>query len=259
MNGALYVGKTGMDSISKQMNELANNIANSQTPGFKTSRVNFATLMSQNIRETSSVEGGTPTGLQLGTGVKVTGTQKNFETGAPINTDGELDIMITGEGFVPVQRETGETYYTRAGNFTRDRDGMVVTQGNLQVGDGIMIPEDTRAIRIDRNGEVNILQDGDAEFQNIGQLEVVRFINPAGLREIGDNMYEVTETSGDPMYGIAGEFGFGEILQGYVEGSNVNMGEQLVQLIETQNAYEMNSKVISKTGEMMAHASQQIG
>lgn len=259
MNGALYVGKTGMDSISKQMNELANNIANSQTTGFKTSRVNFATLMSQNIRESSNVDGGTPTGLQLGTGVKVTGTQKSFETGAPVNTDRELDIMISGDGFVPITRETGEVFYTRAGNFTRNAEGMIVTQNNLAVGDGLMIPEDTRSVRIDRNGEVHILQDGDAEFQNIGQIEIVRFINPEGLREVGDNMYEMTETSGDPMYGVAGEFGFGEILQGYIEGSNVNMGEQLVQLIETQNAYEMNSKVISKTGEMMSHASQQIG
>lgn len=259
MNGALYVGKTGMDAISKQMNELSNNIANSQTTGFKTSRVNFATLMSQNIRESSNVDGGTPTGLQLGTGVKVSGTQKDFTTGSPMSTDRELDVMISGEGFIPVTKDNGDVFFTRAGNFTLDSEGMIVTQNNLQVGEGIVVPEDARSVKIDPNGEVSMLLDGEAEFQIVGQIELVRFINPAGLREVGDNMYEYTSTSGDPMYGIAGEFGFGELMQGYVEGSNVNMGDQLVQLIETQNAYEMNSKVIKKTGEMMAHASQQIG
>lgn len=259
MNGALYVGKTGMDAISQQMNEIANNISNSQTTGFKASRVSFATLMTQNVRDASTVDGGTPTGLQLGTGVKVSGTQKDFSVGSPVSTERELDVMVNGDGFIPITKSNGEIFYTRSGNFTLDENGMIVTQNNFAVGSGFIVPEDATSVKIDASGDVGVLLAGENEFQNIGQIELVRFINPEGLRSMGDNMYQPTESSGDAMFGIAGEFGFGEFMQGYVEGSNVNMGEQLVQMIETQNSYEMVSKVISKTGEMMSNATQQIG
>lgn len=259
MEASLYVGKTGLEALSTQMNTTSNNIANSQTNGFKAGRANFATLMTREIRPTSNVEGGAPSGVHLGTGVTVTSVDQDFATGAPQNTGRELDVMISGDGFFTVEKEDGETYYTRAGNLTRDEDGRLITQDNIPIQPEITIADDAVSIKIDRDGTVSTLAGGDEDYQEVGQLDLVRFINPQGLTPIGDNLFKETETSGDPLYGTAGEFGYGEILQGYVEGSNVNMGEQLVKLIEIQNAYEMNSKVITKTGEMMQNATDQLG
>lgn len=256
---AMHVARTGLEAQDTRMRVIANNLANIATTGFKRDRANFATLAYQDSRiagQQSSNETAYATGLNLGTGVATQST-------TPINTQGTLnptgngfDLALDGPGYFQVQLPGGQLGYTRAGNFSRSAEGQLVTAQGYAVQPAIAIPEDAAAITVGPDGTVSVTTAGSAAATEIGQLTIAAFPNPAGLQAIGDNFLVETGGSGPAQIGPAGEGGRGKLRQGMLEASNVNVVEELVDMIECQRAYEINSKMISAVDEMLRNANQ---
>jgi flagellar basal-body rod protein FlgG len=258
---ALWVAKTGLDAQQTRMAVISNNLANVNTTGFKKSRPLFEDLVYQNLRQVGSQTTQNtelPTGLQLGTGVRTVATEKLHTQGNILQTENSLDVAINGRGFIQILMPNGDINYTRDGSFKLDSTGQMVTSGGLTLEPNITIPQDAISISIGRDGNVNVVQPGSAAATNVGQIQLADFINPAGLDPVGENLYRESVASGPPIVGTPGEDEIGYVMQGALETSNVNVVEELVNMIETQRAYEMNSKAISTTDEMLSFVTQQL-
>jgi flagellar basal-body rod protein FlgG len=256
---ALHVARTGLEAQDTRMRVIANNLANIATTGFKRDRANFATLAYQDARvagQQSSTETAYATGLNLGTGVSVQSTTAMTSQGTLNPTGNPLDLALDGDGYFQVQLPGGRTGYTRAGNFSRSADGQLVTAQGYPLQPAITIPEGATSISIAADGTVSAAAAGNAEPSELGQLTLASFANPAGLQAIGDNFLTETAASGAAQVGPGGQAGRGNIRQGMLEASNVNVVEELVDMIETQRAYEVNSKLISAVDEMLRNANQ---
>ncbi|MBL1378416.1 flagellar basal-body rod protein FlgG [Zobellella iuensis] len=262
MNPALWISKTGLDAQQTNISVTSNNLANASTVGFKKGRAIFEDLLYQNIHQPggrATADTDLPSGLMLGAGSKVVATQKTFTQGSVQTTDNALDIMLDGRGFFEVQLPDGNVGYTRNGQFALNDEGVIVTPGNgYPLQPEMQIPENAQSISVATNGEVSVQIAGQAEAQVIGQIIVTDFVNPAGLQPKGENLYLETQSSGAPLQGIAGADGLGTLKQGMLETSNVNVTEELVNLIQAQRVYEMNSKVISTVDQMLAYVNQQL-
>lgn len=255
---ALNIAATGMMAQQMNVEVISHNIANLSTTGFKRQRAEFQDLLYQNQSRvgTNSTDAGTiiPTGIQLGLGVKAAAVYRIHGQGNLSQTDNPLDLAINGEGYFQIEMPNGDIAYTRAGAFQVDPEGQIVTPEGFVVVPGITIPDDALEISVNNSGEVFVRQQGQVETTNLGQMELVRFINPGGLEARGDNLFFETAASGEPIQGVAGEEGFGTLEQGFVEASNVNPVTEITNLIVAQRAYEMNSKVISASDEMLQTA-----
>ncbi len=245
--------------IAQQLNidNIANNLANVNTTGYKKSRIDFQDLLYQTTRAagTPVIQGAqVPTGIQIGHGVRPVSTQKIFTQGEFKPTDGPLDILIEGEGFFQVLLPDGSVAYTRDGAFKRDGEGKVVNSDGFPLAPELEIPEDATDISISTDGNISIRIKGSDTPQSIGQIELVKFVNAAGLKSIGRNLYKATAASGEPILGIPGLDGFGTIAHGYLEMSNVQVVEEMVSMIVAQRAYEVNSKAIQAADEMLQTA-----
>ncbi len=258
-SSALHVARTGLEAQDARMRVIANNLANVGTTGFKRDRANFATLAYQDARvagQQSSNETAYATGLNLGTGVSVQSTTRIATQGTLNTTGNSLDLALDGDGYFQVQLPGGQLGYTRAGNFTRSSDGQLVTTQGFIVQPPITVPEGTTAVSISEDGTVSAAIAGQTEASQLGQITIASFANPGGLQAAADNFLLETGASGAAQIGIAGEGGRGNIRQGMLEGSNVNIVQELVDMIETQRAYEINSKMISAVDEMLQNANQ---
>lgn len=262
MHPALWISKTGLDAQTRDISVISNNLANASTVGFKKSRAVFEDLLYQNVNQPggrSSADTELPNGLMIGAGTKVVATQKNFSQGNMLTTENSLDVMIQGEGFFEILQPDGTIAYSRNGQFTTDENGQLVTSGaGFQLQPNITIPQDAQQITVGQDGQVTVQVQGQADSVNVGQITVTNFINPAGLQPIGQNLYTETAVSGAPVQGVPGLEGLGSLVQGALETSNVNVTEELVNLIESQRVYEMNSKVISTVDQMLGTAVQQL-
>ncbi len=249
---ALYTARTGMNGQQTQLDVISNNLANVNTGGFKKSRVQFEDLFYQSLRSVGAetVAGSlVPTGAQVGLGTRVTGIQKVFTEGSLTETGNELDIAIQGDGFFEIVRD-GQSYYSRDGGFTRDADGFIVTANGDRLQPEFAIPAGTTSINIDANG---LLVAQDAQQQTLGtvQLTLRNFINPAGLKNVGGNLYIETDASGPPTEANPGSNGVGTLAQRFLETSNVNVTDEVVNLIVTQRAFEVNSKAITTADQLL--------
>ena len=254
---SLWIARTGLDTQQTQLDVIANNLANVSTNGFKRQRAVFQDLLYQTMRQPgaqSSQQTQVPAGLQLGTGARPVSTAHLFTQGNLQKTDNSLDVAINGDGFFQVLLPDGTTAYTRDGSFQKDNQGQVVTADGYPLQPAITIPADARAISIGTDGTVSVTQ-GNTTTQ-IGNLQVATFINPAGLQSIGQNLFLETAASGTPTPNTPGNNGAGAVNQGYVETSNVNVAEELVLMIQTQRAYELNSKVVSTSDAMLGRLTQ---
>lgn len=260
-NAALHVARTGLDAQSARMRVIANNLANVNTTAFKRDRAQFETLAYQTMTAPgapSSAENRYVGGLSLGTGVKMTGTARINTQGALNTTDNPLDIAIEGDGFFQVTMPDGRIGYTRTGSFSISAEGQLVTAEGLPLQPEIQVPEGAQSITIGGDGTVSVQLPGQSETTELGRIETARFVNPSGLQALGSNLFTESAASGTPQTGAAGTEGRGTIRQGMLEGSNVNVVQELVDMIETQRAYEVNSKLISATNEMLQNANQQL-
>jgi len=256
---ALHVARTGLEAQDQRMRVIANNLANVGTTGFKRDRANFATLAYQDARvagQQSSGETAYAAGLNLGTGVGIQSTTRIETQGTLETTGNSYDLALDGDGYFQVALPGGQLGYTRAGNFTRSSDGQLVTSQGYAVQPPITVPEGTTSVTVATDGTVSAQIAGQAEASQIGQITIASFVNPGGLQAASDNFMMETGASGAAQIGIAGEGGRGHIRQGMLEGSNVNIVEELVDMIETQRAYEINSKMISSVDEMLRNANQ---
>ena len=256
MNQGLWVAKTGLDAQQTRMAVVSNNLANVNTTGFKQGRAVFEDLLYQNVRQSggqSSQDTMLPTGMNLGTGVRVVATEKLFTQGSVLQTENAMDVAINGRGFFQIQKPDGEPAYTRDGNFQIDDQGQLVTSSGYIVQPGITIPDSAESITIGRDGVVSVKLPGQSSPSQVGTLEVTDFVNPVGLQPVGENLYIETAASGSANTGTPGLNGLGSLIQGALEGSNVNVVSELVNMIETQRAYEMNSKAISTNDQMMQY------
>jgi flagellar basal-body rod protein FlgG len=261
MHAALFASKTGLTAQDKQLTTISNNLANASTVGFKRDRVIFEDLLYQIERQPgaqSAQNNQLPSGLQLGTGVRVVGTQKQFSEGTLQVTDQPLDMAIDGRGFFEILQPNGNTAYSRNGEFHLSVDGEVVTAGGLVLQPAITIPQGAQSITVGQDGTVSVLLAGNAAPVQVGTIQISDFINPAGLQAIGSNMFLETASSGAAQQGTAGVNGFGSLRQGSVENSNVNIVEELVNMITTQRTYEVNSKVLQTTDQMLQFVAQNI-
>lgn len=252
---ALSIAATGMLAQQLNVEVISNNIANMSTTGFKRQRAEFQDLLYQNIERVGAASSDTgtvsPTGIQIGVGVKAGGVYRITEQGSLIGTDTPTDIAINGSGYFRVQLPSGEDAYTRAGSFQLSPTGEIVTPEGYIVGPGLTIPQETIDITINPEGEVLVKLSGQIEPQNLGRFEIASFPNPAGLEAIGRNLLQETPASGAASIGLPGTPGFGSLVQGFLETSNVNSVHEITALITAQRAYEMNSKVISTADEML--------
>ena len=252
---SLSIASTGMLAQQLNVEVISNNIANMNTTGFKRQRAEFQDLLYQNLNRTGaqSSDAGTvvPTGVQVGVGVRTAAVYRINDQGNVISTDNTFDLAIQGPGFLKVQLPSGEDSYTRAGSLQLSPDGTIVTSQGYTVQPAITIPQDAVDVTINANGEVFAKIDGQVDPQNVGQLELSIFFNDAGLEGIGDNLFLETPASGPASDGAPGADGYGKILQGFLETSNVNPVQEVTSLIQAQRAYEMNSKVITTSDEMM--------
>jgi len=254
MTQALWIAKTGLDAQQTRMAVVSNNLANVNTTGFKQSRVVFEDLLYQTVRQSggqTSQDTELPSGMNLGTGVRVVATEKLFAQGSILQTDNALDVAIKGRGFFQVLLPDGNLAYTRDGSFQRSAQGEVVTANGYVVQPSINIPDGAQTITIGNDGTVSVKLAGIPTDTQVGSLETVDFINPVGLQPIGENLFVETSASGSPQAGTPGLNGLGGLAAGALEGSNVNVVAELVNMIETQRAYEMNSKAISTNDQMM--------
>jgi len=258
-NSALHVARTGLEAQDARMRVIANNLANISTTGFKRDRADFATLAYQEQRvagQQSTNQTAYAVGLNLGTGVSVVGTSRIETQGNLQQTGNTFDLALDGDGYFQVELPGGQVAFTRAGNFTVSAQGNLITGQGYSVTPPIQIPQGSQSITISPDGTVSAVQPGQAAPVQLGQLQVANFVNPAGLRQIGDNFLTETAASGPAELGTAGQFGRGQIRQGMLEGSNVNTVEELVEMIEAQRAYEINSKMVSAVDEMLRNANQ---
>ena len=255
MYPALWIAKTGLDAQQTRMSVVSNNLANVNTTGFKRSRASFEDLLYQNIRQpggANTQQNQLPSGLMTGTGVRVVSTEKSFAQGGLSRTDNALDIAINGRGFFEVLLPDGSTAYSRDGSFQINANGEVVTNSGYPLQPGITIPDGAQSVTIGVDGTVSVTVAGQAAPVQVGSVTLTDFINPAGLQAKGENLYLETAASGPATQGTAGVNGLGTLIQGMLESSNVNVVEELVNMIETQRAYEMNAKAISTTDQMLA-------
>ncbi|WP_294237168.1 flagellar basal-body rod protein FlgG [uncultured Sphingomonas sp.] len=260
-SAAMHVARTGLDAQDMRMRVISNNLANVNTTAFKRDRAAFETLAYQTVTApgaASSTESKYATGLNLGTGVRIQGTATITTQGAMQTTNNSLDLALDGDGYFQVQMPGGTLGYTRAGNFSRSAEGQLVTSEGYQVMPGITIPEGTTQVTIGPDGTVSATLPGQTTPAQIGQIQIASFPNPAGLQAKGDNYLTETAASGVANMGVAGLEGRGQVRQGMLEGSNVNVVEELVDMIETQRAYEVNSKMIKSTDEMLQYANQNL-
>jgi len=256
---SLWIARTGLDAQQTQLDVIANNLANVSTNGFKRARAVFEDLLYQTMRQPgaqSSQQTQIPTGLQLGTGARPVSTARIFTQGNLQKTDNTLDVAINGNGFFQVLLPDGTTAYTRDGSFQKDNQGQIVTADGYPVQPNITIPANALTVTVGTDGTVSVTQAGSAATTQIGSIQVATFINPAGLQSIGQNLYLETAASGTPTPNTPGTNGAGIVNQGYVETSNVNVAEELVTMIQTQRAYELNSKVVSTSDAMLGRLTQ---
>ncbi len=261
MHAALYVSKTGLSAQDKQLSTIANNLANTATVGFKRDRAVFEDLLYQIQRQPgaqTTQETQLPSGLQLGVGARVVGTQKQFTEGSLQVTEQSLDVAVDGRGFLPIQQADGTIAYTRNGQLHLNREGQVVTAEGLLLQPTIAVPNNASTVTIGTDGTVTVKVVGEPEPQAIGNIQLVDFVNPAGLQAIGGNLFVQTGSSGEPIQGTPGENGLGQLKQGMLENSNVNIVEEMVNMITTQRAYEMNSKVVSTADQMLQYITQNL-
>jgi len=262
MDASLWAAKTGLEAQQTRMTVVANNLANVNTTGFKKSRVAFEDLMYQNIRQSGALGAADtllPTGLTVGTGSRVVATEKITGQGSIQITNNQLDVAINGRGYFQIALPDGTPGFTRDGSFKVNAQGELVTSGGYRVSPAVTIPEGATSITIGANGAVSVQLQGQAAASQVGTLQVADFINPTGLQAKGENLLVETASSGPPQTGTAGVNGLGTLQQGALESSNVNVVEELVNMIETQRAYEMNSKAISTTDKMLEYLTQRIG
>ena len=259
MMRSLWISKTGMEAQQTQLDTIANNLANVSTNGYKRAHAVFEDLMYENLRQAganSSEQTTLPTGLQAGLGTRTVATARNFSQGGLQQSSNPLDIAIRGSGFFEIQLPDGTNGYTRDGSFQVNAQGLLVTNNGYTVQPGITIPTNAQSVTIGNDGTVSVGVPGQALPQKVGQLQIASFINPAGLEPKGGNIYAETAGSGTPNTGTPGENGLGSLQQGFVETSNVNVVEELVQMIQTQRAYELNSKAIQVSDQMLQRLAQ---
>ena len=256
---SLWIAKTGLDAQQTQLDVISNNLANVGTAGFKRSRAVFEDLLYQTLRQPgaqSSQQTQLPTGLTVGTGVKPVASEKIFTQGNLQQTGNQLDVAINGGGFFQVQLPDGTTAYTRDGSFHLDANGQLVTSSGYQLQPAITIPANALTITVARDGTVTVTQPGQATPTQVGSLQLANFINASGLQSQGENLYLETASSGTPTTNTPGTNGLGTLSQGYVETSNVNVVEELVNMIQTQRAYEINSKAVQTSDQMLQRLAQ---
>lgn len=256
---SLTTAATGMQAQQTNMDVIANNLANVSTTGFKKSRAEFEDLMYQTQKEPGAASGLnaiSPTGVQVGLGVRTSSIQKDFDIGAAKVTKNPLDIQVEGAGFFPIQLSDGQIGYTRDGSFKKDPSGRIVDRNGNALQPEIIIPPNASSIDISPNGQVSVTVGNNTNPQNIGQIELVNFVNPAGLRSMGKNVFMPTGASGLPQQGQPGQNGMGELAQGQIESSNVNIVDEMVNMITAQRAYETNSKVIQASDQMLQNMNQ---
>lgn len=259
MHPALWISVTGLDAQNNDIRTISNNLANVSTIGFKRDRAVFEDLLYQNIRQPggdSSQDTTLPSGLMLGTGVKTVASQKMHTQGSVVQTDNSLDLSVNGKGYFQVLRPDGTISYTRDGQFQLNSNGEMVTANGYNLEPSISIPDDAVSVTIGSDGVVSVVQAGTTTPTQVGNITLSTFINPAGLQPIGENQFIETQSSGTPNTGTPGTTGIGSLLQGSLEASNVNVVEELVRLIETQRAYEMNAKSVETVDGMLRYLSQ---
>ena len=259
MMNALWIAKTGMQAQQTNMDVVSHNLSNVSTTGYKRQSAVFEDLIYQNLRQVGSQadeQNVLPTGMHLGLGVRTVATTRNFTQGTPLESGKDLDVAINGDGFFQIQMPDGTTAYTRDGTFSKNGTGQLVTAGGYPLLDGITVPNNATRLSISKTGLVEVTVSGSSTPQQIGQLNTASFINPAGLEPVGENLYRETPASGTPQSGTPGTNNLGTVMQGFLESSNVNVVEELVAMIQTQRAYEMNSKAISTSDQMLAKLSQ---
>ncbi|HEM8291456.1 MULTISPECIES: flagellar basal-body rod protein FlgG [Providencia] len=256
---SLWIAKTGLDAQQTNLDVISNNLANVSTNGFKRQRAVFEDLMYQNIRQPgamSSEQTSLPSGLQLGTGARPVATMRIHGQGALNKTGTTTDIAIKGQGFLHVQMPDGTDAYTRDGALQPNQDGQLVTSSGYQIVPAITIPDNANSLTIGRDGTVSVTVYGDSQPQQIGQITLTTFINDAGLESMGENLYMETASSGAPNESAPGTNGAGLLYQNMLETSNVNVAEELVNMIQTQRAYEINSKAVSASDQMLQRLTQ---
>ena len=258
MNPAMWISKTGVQAQDAKLQAIANNLANVNTVGFKRDRVVFEDLFYQVDKQpgAQTADNTVSNGVQLGNGVTIVGTQKLFTNGSIQTTGQSLDVAITGNGFIQVRRPDGEPAYTRAGQLQVDSNGVLVNAQGLPLVPQITVPNNATAITIGENGVVSASVPGSVTPTQLGQLTLTTFVNPAGLQALGENLFQETAASGNPNEGKAGDGAFGKIKQGALEGSNVQVVEEMVDMIAAQRTYEMNTKVLSAADNMLQYLSQ---
>lgn len=261
MPSALHIARSGLEALDARLRTISNNLANANTVGFKRDRAAFETLMYQTTRPAGAPAGADARfgmGLSTGAGVRVAGTERVHSQGGFTITSNALDIAIDGEGLFEVEMPDGTPAYTRAGAFTRNSEGRVVTPQGYPLAPSIEIPESATGITVGGDGTVSAMLPGETSPTELGRLTLSAFINPGGLEPVGENLYRESAASGAPQQGNAGENGLGRLRQGVLETSNVSAVQELVDMIETQRAYEINSKVISASDEMMRYVNQSL-
>ena len=261
MSQSLWIAKTGLEAQQNRLSVVSNNLANVNTTGYKRSRAMFEDLLYQNLRQAggqSSEETELPTGLSLGTGVRTVATQKLHTQGNFIQTNNKYDLAIQGKGFFQILKPNGDVGYTRNGEFNLNSTGQLVTTSGYSVQPDIIIPENALSVTIGSDGIVSVTQPGNPAPAQVGTIQIANFVNPAGLQSIGGNLYLETGASGAPVVGNPDTNNLGSLVQGSVESSNVNVVEELVNMIETQRAYEMNSKAISTADQMLKYVNNNL-
>jgi len=259
MDRALWISKTGLETQQTRMAVISNNLANVSTTGFKRGRGIFQDLIYQNIRQPggqTSEDTNLPSGLMLGSGVRTVATEKIFAQGNFVQTENAYDVAVSGRGFLQIQMPGGEVGYTRDGSFRADDQGQLVTASGYLVQPGISVPPNAQSISISSDGTVSAVIAGSVAQNQLGNIQLADFINPSGLQPIGDNLFIETVASGAPQVGTPGLGGLGSLVQGSLESSNVNVVEELVNMIEAQRAYEMNSKAVSAVDGMLRNLNQ---
>jgi flagellar basal-body rod protein FlgG len=256
---SLYIAKTGLEAQQTNLDVVTNNLANVSTNGFKKSRAVFEDLLYQNVRQPgaqSSQQTQLPSGLQIGTGVRAVATERIHTQGNPQQTGNSKDVMINGSGFFQVLMPDGTTAYTRDGSFQTDSNGQLVTSSGYVLQPPITVPSNALSMTVGRDGTVSVTTPGTVAPTQIGSIQVSNFVNPAGLESLGENLYAETGASGTAQANTPGTNGSGVLMQGYVETSNVNVVEEMVNMIQTQRAYEINSKAITTSDQMLQKISQ---
>ena len=261
MMRSLYVAATGLEGEQTKMDVIANNLANVNTTGFKQSRAVFQDLLYQNLRQPGAQSSQTtqyPSGLQLGTGVRVVSTERLMTQGNLTQTGNALDVGINGQGFFQIMQPNGTIAYSRDGTFQMNNQGQLVTSNGYLVQPPVTIPPSAQSITIGSDGTVSVVLPGQAQPQQVGTIQLANFINPTGLQSIRDNLYLQTGSSGAPQTGQPTLNGLGSVQQGYLESSNVNVVSELVNMISTQRAYEINSKAVSTSDSMLQYLTQNL-